>query len=51
VLQLVFEPVLFGPKPNEDTGGAAVARDDDLLGLCQPKIPREVIWTVFSWTS
>ena len=32
----VVEPGLLGSEPNEDSGRAAMPRDDYLLGLSQP---------------
>ena len=33
VLQSILDPVLFRAEPNEDTGGFAVASDEDLLAF------------------
>ena len=43
MLETIVEPVLVRLETNEDAGRTTVARDDDLVRLRQPEIPRKVI--------
>jgi len=43
MLQTIIEPVVLGFEPDQDAGGLAMPRDDDLPGLRQAQESGEVV--------